>query len=125
LHILISELEHRGYESAARCLADDLDGLLVHLRYPLGHRERWRSTGESVKSSRVDLGSFGVMDRSWSGVGGRQLVSDVVGSVGDPPGLWACGSVVASRRRLPLGCQRELRFRVGVVVPGAKRRFWD
>lgn len=42
--VLISELEHAGYESAARCLADDLDALLVHLRYPLRHRERWRST---------------------------------------------------------------------------------
>ena len=44
LQVLISELEHAGYESAARCLADDLDALVVHLRYPLRHRERWRST---------------------------------------------------------------------------------
>ena len=44
LQVLISELEHRGYESAARCLSDDLDALVVHLRYPLRHRERWRST---------------------------------------------------------------------------------
>jgi transposase-like protein len=44
LQVLISELEHRGYEAAARCLADDLDALVVHLRYPLRHRERWRST---------------------------------------------------------------------------------
>jgi putative transposase len=43
-HVLISELEHAGYESAARCLAEDLDALVVHLRYPLRHRERWRST---------------------------------------------------------------------------------
>ena len=28
LKVLISELEHRGYESAARCLADDLDALV-------------------------------------------------------------------------------------------------
>ena len=42
--VLISELEHRGYEAAARCLAEDLDALVVHLRYPLRHRERWRST---------------------------------------------------------------------------------
>jgi Transposase, Mutator family len=34
----------RGYESAVRCLAEDLDALVVHLRYPLRHRERWRST---------------------------------------------------------------------------------
>ena len=44
MQVLISELEHRGYESAARCLAEDLDALVVHLRYPLQHRERWRST---------------------------------------------------------------------------------
>jgi transposase-like protein len=44
LEVLISELESRGFESAARCLADDLDALVVHLRYPLRHRERWRST---------------------------------------------------------------------------------
>ena len=29
--VLISELEHGGYESAARCLSDDLDALVVHL----------------------------------------------------------------------------------------------
>ncbi len=44
LQILISELEHAGYESAAGCLSDHLDALVVHLRYPLTHRERWRST---------------------------------------------------------------------------------
>src|SRR5437764_5437328 len=44
LQVMISELEHRGYESAARCLTEDLDALVVHLRYPLRHRERWRST---------------------------------------------------------------------------------
>ena len=44
LQVLISELDHGGYESAARCLADDLDALVVHLRYPLRRRERWRST---------------------------------------------------------------------------------
>ena len=37
----------------------------------------------------------------------------------------ACGSSVASRRRLRPGCQLALRLRVGVVDPGAKRRFWD
>jgi putative transposase len=44
LQVLISDLEHSGYEAAARCLADDLDALVVHLRYPLRHRNRWRST---------------------------------------------------------------------------------
>jgi transposase-like protein len=44
LQVLISDLEHQGYESAARCLRDDLDALVAHLRYPLRHRHRWRST---------------------------------------------------------------------------------
>src|SRR6202165_1975047 len=44
LQVLISELEHAGYDAAARSLADALDALVVHLRYPLRHRERWRST---------------------------------------------------------------------------------
>jgi putative transposase len=44
LQVLISDLEHSGYEAAARCLAHDLDALVVHLRYPLRHRNRWRST---------------------------------------------------------------------------------
>jgi hypothetical protein len=29
LRVLISELEHRGYESAARCLTEDLDALVA------------------------------------------------------------------------------------------------
>jgi putative transposase len=44
LQVLISDLERSGYKAAARCLADDLDALVVHLRYPLRHRNRWRST---------------------------------------------------------------------------------
>jgi putative transposase len=44
LKVLIGELDHAGYEAAARCLADDLDALVVHLRYPLRHRKPWRST---------------------------------------------------------------------------------
>ena len=44
LQVLISELERGGYESAARRPADDIDALVVHLRYPLRLRERWRST---------------------------------------------------------------------------------
>lgn len=41
---LIGELEGEGYASAAACLAEDLDALLVHLRYPSRHRRKWRST---------------------------------------------------------------------------------
>jgi putative transposase len=41
---LIGELTDTGYHAAAACLADDLDALLVHLKYPLRHRRNWRST---------------------------------------------------------------------------------
>ena len=35
LEALVAELERAGFSSAARCLADDLDALVAHLRYPL------------------------------------------------------------------------------------------
>jgi len=41
---LIGELTDQGYAAAAACLAEDLDALLVHLKYPLRHRRKWRST---------------------------------------------------------------------------------
>jgi putative transposase len=44
LEALVDELEKAGYAAAARCLADDLEALCVHLRYPVRHRRRWRST---------------------------------------------------------------------------------
>src|ERR671923_289354 len=44
LKALVDELDGAGYSAAARCLADDLDALVVHLRYPTRHRRRWRST---------------------------------------------------------------------------------
>jgi putative transposase len=44
LKALVDELEAAGYTAAAKCLADDLDALVVHLRYPTRHRRRWRST---------------------------------------------------------------------------------
>ena len=44
LQALLDELDAAGYIAAAKCLADDLDALVVHLRYPTRHRRRWRST---------------------------------------------------------------------------------
>ena len=64
LTALVAELERAGYASAARCLADDLDALVAHLRYPLRHRKRWRSTnllertlGEVKRRTKV-IGRF-------------------------------------------------------------------
>ena len=64
LQALIDELDKGGYTAAARCLADDLDALVVHLRYPPRHRRRWRSTnllerslGEVKRRTKV-MGRF-------------------------------------------------------------------
>src|SRR3954469_15065341 len=64
LQALVDELEKGGFRSAARCLADDLDALVVHLRYPTRHRRRWRSTnllerslGEVKRRTKV-MGRF-------------------------------------------------------------------
>jgi hypothetical protein len=64
LQALVDELDRAGYTAAARCLADDLDALVVHLRYPGRHRRRWRSTnllerslGEVKRRTKV-IGRF-------------------------------------------------------------------
>ena len=44
LQALVDELDGAGYTADAKCLADDLDALVVHLRYPTRHRRRWRHT---------------------------------------------------------------------------------
>ena len=64
LQALVGELDKSGFTAAARCLADDLDALVVHLRYPTRHRRRWRSTnllerslGEVKRRTKV-MGRF-------------------------------------------------------------------
>ena len=64
LQALVDELDRAGYTAAAGCLADDLDAVVVHLRYPLRHRRRWRSTnllerslGEVKRRTKV-IGRF-------------------------------------------------------------------
>jgi transposase-like protein len=64
LQALVDELDNDGFIAAARCLADDLDALVVHLRYPTRHRRRWRSTnllerslGEVKRRTKV-MGRF-------------------------------------------------------------------
>jgi putative transposase len=61
---LVGELDRAGYTAAARCIGDDLDALVVHLRYPTRHRRRWRSTnllerslGEVKRRTKV-IGRF-------------------------------------------------------------------
>jgi len=50
LEALVSGLERAGLTAAAKCLADDLSALVVHLRYPGRHRRRWRSTNMLERS---------------------------------------------------------------------------
>jgi len=64
LQALVDELDNGGFTAAAKCLADDLDALVVHLRYPTRHRRRWRSTnllerslGEVKRRTKV-MGRF-------------------------------------------------------------------
>jgi len=64
LKALVQELEKAGYSAAAKCLNEDLDALVVHLRYPTRHRRRWRSTnllerslGEVKRRTKV-IGRF-------------------------------------------------------------------
>ena len=64
LQALVDELEGAGDTTAAKYLADDLDALVVHLRYPTMHRRRWRSTnllerslGEVKRRTKV-IGRF-------------------------------------------------------------------
>src|SRR5919198_184642 len=58
LQALVAELDQAGYTAAAKCLADDLDALVVHLRYPTRHRRRWRSTDENVKGAARSAWGF-------------------------------------------------------------------
>jgi putative transposase len=64
LQALVDQLHAEGFAAASRCLAEDLDALVVHLRYPLRHRRRWRSTnllerslGEVKRRTKV-MGRF-------------------------------------------------------------------
>src|SRR5438067_751084 len=64
LQALVDQLDKEGFTAAARCLSDDLDALVVHLRYPTRHRRRWRSTnllerslGEVKRRTKV-MGRF-------------------------------------------------------------------
>jgi transposase-like protein len=64
LGALVDQLDKEGFTAASRCLADDLDALVVHLRLPHRHRRRWRSTnllerslGEVKRRTKV-MGRF-------------------------------------------------------------------
>jgi hypothetical protein len=124
LQVLISELEHAGYESAARCLADDLDALVVHLRYPLRHRNRWRSTnllerslGEVRRRTKV-IGRFpgetsclslvwAVLDLFFSHASNGATFTDLDRQQLVESGLNVVAKLVKHRDSDPSGCWRH------------------
>jgi putative transposase len=77
LGALVDELERAGYTTAARCLADDLEALVIHLRYPTSHRRRWRPTTLLERS----LGEPGRVSR-------RPRFEDSVLERGEPARPW-------------------------------------
>src|SRR5829696_772794 len=85
LQALVDQLDKGGFTAAAKCPADDLDALVVHLRYPPRHRRRWRSTDEIVKRPTRLRPPFRAMDGSrW-----RRRGSEI----------GSCGLVFRRRRR--------------------------
>jgi hypothetical protein len=103
LPVLIGELDHAGYQAAARCLAVDLPALVAHLRYPLRHRKRWRSTDESVKGRGGRFERFaadGSVGREARRAADRLLWRRFHDRRAGLLDFRACRSVVASRRRL-------------------------
>ena len=86
LQALVDQLDKGGFTAAAKCPADDLDALVVHLRYPPRHRRRWRSTDEIVKHPIRLRRQFQAVDRSRGRLRG--------------PEIGSCGLVFRRRRRI-------------------------
>ncbi|MGH2867844.1 MAG: IS256 family transposase [Solirubrobacteraceae bacterium] len=103
---------------------EDLTGFYA---FPREHWTKIRSTDESVKAWIGRIGRFWLMDRSRERLPGPQIAS-YGPDLGDG-GVGERVSGVRERRHVvtwfAAGCQLALRFRVGVVGPGAKRRIWD
>ena len=131
LNALVDKLDKGGFTAAARCLADDLDALVVHLRYPVRHGRPWRSTDENVKRATPisrSRGACGGARMAARGVARRQgcrrnRSGGSAGATG--PGSERVGSSPLRGGVRPEGLSSALGFGQGVVDPGAKRRFWD
>jgi EmrB/QacA subfamily drug resistance transporter len=109
---------------------------LKKLPAPIHHAYIHAFTDESVNGPRLiswrDRACGGAWLAARGGVARRQGCRRNPVRMGGGARFGAGGVVVGVRepRRLATsfaagGCQRELRFRVGVVDPGAKRRIWD
>jgi putative transposase len=101
LQALVDQLDGAGFTAAAKCLADDLDALVAHLRYPPRHRRRWRSTN--------------LLERSLGEVKRRTKV------MGRFPGQTSCLTLVWGRPRPP-GHPRDQRHQVQPARPSTPQR---
>jgi hypothetical protein len=133
LQTLVDELDTAGYTAAAKCLADDLDVLVVHLRYPTRHRRRWRSTDEIVKHPTRQIREFQGLDPSGWRLRGREIGScglvyrrrrrngPISGWVGRrrPSDAFNAGLVVGARLRSGRG-RPERRAGCGAMSPAAQ-----
>ena len=119
------------YPMISQSWTEHWERVVPFLAFPPDLRRAVYTTDESVKRRRLGFGRFRVSTGVAAGARRpadrrrtRRFGAARLARPGSSP-VWACGSVAASRRRLRPGCQRALRFGVGVVDPRAKRRFWD
>jgi len=113
LQALVGELDQAGYTAAAKCLADDLDALIVHLRYPATHRRRWRSTNllerslAEVKRRTKVIGRFPRARPAASRSSGPSSTSTsptprtASGSVSSSANAYAASDTKAATKQLP------------------------
>jgi len=59
LKALVGELDKAGFTAAAKCLNEDLDALVVHLRYPTRHRRRCARRMKKSRASGCGYGRVG------------------------------------------------------------------
>ena len=125
LQALVDELDKGGYTAAAKCLADDLDALVVHLRFcevAICEAGRVRSAGR-IKTSPEVLELFAAKPRARGsgGVGGDRRG---VGDRQDPRAARAPGGRRESGRHGdPSGAREDRparRAHAGQVVVGGR-----
>ena len=119
------------YPTISKSWLERWEQITPFLAYPQDVRRVIYTTDENVKGRSVGFGWFS-SDGSVAAAARRAADRRRTRGFrtrapleGDSCWFWACGSSVASRRRLRSGCQLALRLRVGVVDRGAKRRFWE
>jgi putative transposase len=110
LQALVDELDGAGYTAAAKCLADDLDALVVHLRYPTRHRRRWRSTDEIVKhpnTAKAPVSGDGSVALAPPRAGDRLLCARFPPAAPEWADFWVTRPSSPTRRGQRWSCRRR------------------